>query len=428
VRGFLGFQRGARQAPGRRRVLFFGTYDAAIYPRIAVLREGFASLGDEVVECNEPLRVPTGLRVRMLREPWLAPVLLWQILRCWLRLALRAWSAGHIDLIVVGYMGQFDIHLARALWPRVPIVLDHLVPAGEAAVDRRCSNVLLVGALRLLDRAATRAADVVCVDTEQHLALAGRRRGVVVPVGARESWFVAPRHTSSAPLKVIFFGSFTPLQGAPVIAEAIALLGGSGIEFTLVGRGQDWAECRALAAGCPNVRWLDWVEPDELPAFVAGHDVTLGIFGTGNKARLVVPTKVFQGAAAGTAIVTSDTEPQRAALGGAAAYVRPGDADALARTLLALEGDRDRVRRLRDAAFAIADARFRPAEVVAPFRLPASRARGPLASGGPVSRGRECFPSPATPFQAVRARPTAGSRGSRSRTRGRRSLRAGSES
>src|SRR5437763_1082303 len=67
---FFGFQRGARTTPGRRRVLFFGTYDATVYPRIAVLREGFAALGDDVIECNEPLRVPTGLRVRMLRPPW----------------------------------------------------------------------------------------------------------------------------------------------------------------------------------------------------------------------------------------------------------------------------------------------------------------------------------------------------------------------
>src|SRR5947208_2073337 len=129
MRGFFGFQRGARRTPGRRRVLFFGSYDAAIYPRIAALLEGFATLGD---------------------------------------------------------------------------------------------------------------------DTEEHLAFAGRRGGVVVPVGAPDAWFARPRQTSSDPLKVIFFGSFTPLQGAPVIGDAIARLRKSGVEFTIVGGGQDWAECRSL--------------------------------------------------------------------------------------------------------------------------------------------------------------------------------------
>ena len=51
----------------------------------------------------------------------------------------------------------------------------------------------------------------------------------------------------------------------------------------------------------------------DLPALVAGHDVCLGIFGTGDKALRVVPNKVFQGAAAGCAIVTST----RAAAAGA---------------------------------------------------------------------------------------------------------------
>ena len=54
---------------------------------------------------------------------------------------------------------------------------------------------------------------------------------------------------------------------------------------------------------------------NEGPALVAGHDVCLGIFGTGVKAQLVVPNKVYQGAAAGCAVVTSDTAPQRRALG-----------------------------------------------------------------------------------------------------------------
>jgi glycosyltransferase involved in cell wall biosynthesis len=355
-------------------VLFFGTYDSTIYPRVAVLREGFEALGDDVVECNAPLRVPTGLRVQMLRKPWLAVVLVGHILRCWATLVRRARHTGHVDLIVVGYMGQFDVHLARALWPRVPIVLDHLVPAAEAAVDRRCQSRVIVSALRFLDWAATRTADIVCVDTDEHLALAGGHGGVVVPVGAPTAWFAAPAPRAARPLRVIFFGSFTPLQGAPVIGQAISLLQSSDIEFTVVGRGQDWDACRTLAGASQNVTWTDWIEPAELSLVVAQHDVVLGIFGTGSKALSVVPTKVFQGAAAGAAIVTSDTAPQRDALGAAAAFVRAGDASMLARTLAALDRDRSRLQAMRVAAYDVADTNFRPAAVVqrlvAPRREP----------------------------------------------------------
>ena len=379
-----GLREGGRQTPGRRRVLFFGTYDASIYPRIAVLREGLTALGDEVIECNVPLRVPTRLRVEMLHKPWLASVLVLHILRCWAHLVKGARQVGHVDLVVVGYMGQFDVHLARALWPRVPIVLDHLVPAGEAAVDRRCTSAVIVKALRFLDWAATRTADVVCVDTEEHLAFAGRRGGLVIPVGAPEAWFCEPHARVDRPLKVIFFGSFTPLQGAPVIAEAAALLTNANVELTFVGRGQDWQTSRDLAGDCPHVKWIDWIEPALLPAFVAEHDVSLGIFGTASKAMSVVPTKVFQGAAAGAAIVTSDTGPQREALGVAAAYVPPGDAHALAETLAALAGDRARVERMRESSFRVANVHFRPRAVVAQLAIQARpvviRARRPRAA------------------------------------------------
>lgn len=362
-----GLRQGKRSTPGRRRVLFFGTYDASLYPRIAVLEEGFRATGDEVVICNEPLNIPTSLRVRMLRKPWLSYALILEILRCWLCLVRRARKMGHVDVVVVGYMGQFDVHLARWLWPRVPIVLDHLVPAGEAAVDRKCGSRLLIRALRLLDWAATRTADVVCVDTREHLALAGRRGGVVAPVGAADNWFAPPVSHDAPALRVVFFGSFTPLQGAPVIARAAKQLEHSNVSFTIVGRGQDWQAARLIAGGARNIDWIDWVEPEELPALVATHDVCLGIFGSGTKALSVVPTKVFQGAASGAAIVTSDTEPQRDALGAAGVFVPPGDADALARTLAALASDRARVATLREAAYRRALAAFRPESVVQPL-------------------------------------------------------------
>ena len=146
---------------------------------------------------------------------------------------------------------------------------------------------------------------------------------------------------------MVFYGLYTPLQGAPVIGAALSRIAGAPIEVTMIGGGQDKAAAKAAAGASDAVRWLDWVPAAELPALVAGHDVCLGIFGTGDKALRVVPNKVFQGAAAGCAIVTSDTAPQRRALGGAAVLVPPGDPDALAAALLRLAGDRGELARLR---------------------------------------------------------------------------------
>ncbi|HEY0806299.1 MAG TPA: glycosyltransferase, partial [Pseudonocardiaceae bacterium] len=128
--------------------------------------------------------------------------------------------------------------------------------------------------------------------------------------------------------------------------------------------GQDEAETKRAAAANMSVRWLDRVASDELPAVVAGHDVCLGIFSTGGKALRVVPNKVFQGAAAGCAIITSDTSPQRRAFGDAALLVPPGDATALADALRRLADGREELARLRNDANQLARARFTPEQVV----------------------------------------------------------------
>jgi hypothetical protein len=135
-------RQGTRRQPGRRRVLFFVTYDPTVYQRIAVLEEGFRAHGDEIVTCNAPLRLRTNARVRMLRRPWTAYLLVVAIVRCPVRLAWQVRRIRHVDVVVVGYMGQFDVHLARFLFPRVP---DHARPPRAGRRSRRvdrCRNPL----------------------------------------------------------------------------------------------------------------------------------------------------------------------------------------------------------------------------------------------------------------------------------------------
>ena len=367
------------------RVLAFGSYDAERHPRVAVLVAGLRAHGVVVDECNEPLRLDTADRVQVLRQPWRLPLLAAEVLRTWLALARRARRLPRPDAVLVGYLGHFDVLLARRLFRGVPVVHDLLVFAADTARDRGAGGVKQA-LLRRLDAAAIGASDLVVVDTEEHrLALPAHRLddGLVVPVGAPASW-TAPRPAPrGGPLRVVFFGLFTPLQGAPVIGAALALLAGSGIEVTMVGSGQDLDRTRGLAAGMTAVTWLDWVPPSDLPVLVTGHDVCLGIFSARGKGTRVVPNKVFQGAAAGCAVVTSDTPPQRRLLGDAAVLVPPGDPAALAASLRALADDRDRLLALRLAAWELAGRAFSPAAVVEP--LLARLQVGPPDRRGPAS-------------------------------------------
>jgi glycosyltransferase involved in cell wall biosynthesis len=387
------------------RWIAFGSYDVRRHPRVGVLIDGLRDLGDEVTELNVPLPLDTAGRVAVLRQPWRLPLLAFQLLRCWWLLAAAARRYrrhGHPapDAVLVGYLGHFDVHLARLLFRRTPIVLDHLVSAAGTATDRGLAGPapaagsnnaagggrgggVKLGLMRAIDRAALGRADVVVVDTRQHqeiLPPAAAARSVVTPVGASAPWFAAGHGGTpdGGPLKVIFVGLFTPLHGAATIGAALGLLAGEpGIEVTMVGTGQDHAGCRRLAAANSRVRWLDWVATERLPALVADHHVSLGIFGTTDKARRVVPTKVYQGAAAGCAVVTSDTPPQRAALGDAGCYVPPGDPEALAATLRLLAAERPALSRLRAAARAAALARYTPAAAVTDLRAATTRLLAP---------------------------------------------------
>jgi glycosyltransferase involved in cell wall biosynthesis len=358
------------------RVTVFGTYDAKAHPRVAIIADGLRAHGHEVQECNAPLGLDTATRVAILAQPWRVPVLLGTLARRWLALARAARRQPRPDLVLVGYLGHFDVRLARRLFRRTPIVLDHLIGASDTARDRQLSGRIRQVLLRAIDSGALRSADLIVVDTEEHLdALPPRHRerAVVVAVGAPRAWFDAAvnvdlgESSGPSPLRVLFFGLYTPLQGAPVIGHALAQLAGAPVEATMVGKGQDGPETRQAAATNPAVRWLDWVAPDELPSLVARHDVCLGIFGTGPKALRVVPNKVFQGAAAGCAIVTSDTPPQRRLLGDAAVFVPPGDPDALAAALLRLAEDRAGLHRAREAARSLALGSFAAEQIVTPL-------------------------------------------------------------
>ncbi len=370
-----------RTAPGypaEMRWVAFGTYDVTRHPRVRVMIEGLREHGVDVSELNVPLHLDTAARVRGLRQPWRLPMMALRLLSCWVRLMIRARRFRGTErpgVVLVGYLGHFDVRLARRLFPRSTVVLDHLVSAEETAADRGLARPggFLSRALEGVDDRALQAADVVVVDTAMRLPglpPSPRSRAVVVPVGADASWFevAATASPSTAPLRVIFFGLFTPLQGTLVIGRALALLRDEPlIDVTMLGTGQDLAECRRLAASHSGVSWRDWVAIQRLPGLVADHDVSLGIFGTTTKARQVVPTKVYQGAAAGCALVTSDTPTQRLALGDAARYVPPGDPEALAEALRALLADRREVATLQRSARDRAESQFAPRTVVVPL-------------------------------------------------------------
>src|SRR5256714_6278833 len=188
----------------------------------------------------------------MLAQPWRVPALGVRLARCWGRLVRHALRGPRPDVVVVGYLGHFDVHLARLLFGRRRVVLDHLIGAADTGRDRQMGHGLRQPLLRAVDAAALDAAKIVVVDTEEHLqALPAKhqKRAVVVPVGSPDEWFAQERQAVGGPLRVGVYGFFTPLPSAPTLRPAIPRPGGGAGGVTVVGPGPKKGRRRPHAGG-----------------------------------------------------------------------------------------------------------------------------------------------------------------------------------
>jgi glycosyltransferase involved in cell wall biosynthesis len=259
------------------------------------------------------------------------------------------------DAVLVGYPGHLDLPAARRAARGAPVVFSPLVSLADTLVEDRRRfrpDSLAARALRALDRAALRAADLVVADTEAHAdflaELAGipRERVAVAFVGAEERLF-RPGWSPSAP--PLFVGKLIPLHGLETILEAASRA--PELRLRVVGSGQ----LDGLLARRPkNVEWVRWIPYEELPAALHAAACALGIFGTSAKAARVIPNKAFQALACGTPLITADTPAARELLvdGESALLVPRGDADALAAALRRVTSDIALARRLAEGGLA----------------------------------------------------------------------------
>jgi len=367
-------QPNAQVRPRRRlRVLRVGLFDAR-YARNRTTAAAFVAAGAEIADLHAPVIEQFGDRIRPAHDRTAFLRLGHAVLTGELRLLRRAVSTlGWADLVLCGYPGQWDV----AFWAPVArragslVVFDPLVSLTETFVEDR--GLVPPGSwqarfLRWLDRRAFRAADVVLADTPQQAAYWAALAGVsldrflVVPVGADEETFdPAHRAVGDRPrddpdcLRVLFYGTYSPLHGAERIVEAIHRLerAGERVALVMIGKGQCQAAVQQAAAalGLGDVRFIEWVPERELARWIGWADVVLGIFGATAKAGRVVPNKVYQAMAMGAAIVTRESPAIRWLAAGdeCALLVPPADSEALARALVTLR-DPERRARLGQAA------------------------------------------------------------------------------
>lgn len=278
------------------RVLYFGIYDP-LYARNWVLINGLKRNNVEVIEC----------RVKQERGALIKLFLKFLRSRC------------SFDAMIVGFPGQEVMFLARFLTKK-PIIFDVFTSHyGGYILDRRHwkKQSIMASYYRFLDKWSCKLANIVLLDTDAHIDFFIKEYGFTMEkfkriwVGANdEIYYPGEIQKDTQVFKVIFFGTYIPLQGVEYIVRTAEILKDySDIVFKLIGQGQERSKINSLVDSLKlqNIVFEGMLTQEKLAVEIARADVSLGIFGNTPKASLIIPNKVFIAAAMKKAIITSDT-------------------------------------------------------------------------------------------------------------------------
>ena len=262
---------------------------------------------------------------------------------------------GYYDLIFVGFYGHM-IMLVVGVLSRSPVLFDVFVSTYDTLVFDRggVTSTSLIGKLAFwLDRTACRLADHLILDTKEHVVYFVQTFGLsddrfsVLPVGCNEEIFSPPENFSSSSTHtvlstlVLFYSTYLPLHGVEIIIRAAARMKEEAVHFRLIGDGQEYPKAYQLAKEfkLENLTFVPFVPLENLPTEIATATICLGgHFGRTEKAKRVIPSKVYQILPMNSTLIAADTPANRGMLThGESAYLcPPGDAEALAEAILAL--------------------------------------------------------------------------------------------
>lgn len=318
------------------KVCYFGIYDPS-YARNRILIEGLRQNGVEVLECTSRKK---------------------GIVKYFDLFQKHRRIKGKYDSLVVGFPGYQAMIFARFL-TRKPIIFDCFSSLYDSMVwDRKEVGPQSARALYswLLDWLAMQLADRVLFDTKAHVDYASftfsirKEKFRKILVGAQTDIFFPllpaqknETHSNEKIFSVLFFGTFIPLQGIEYIIGAAKRLSKEDVVFSIVGDGQMKKKILRLAGALEvkNVTFADFLPPAALVQEIANADICLGIFGNTEKARRVIPNKVYECLAMKKPVITADTPAIRELLDdNDVFFVKAADSDSLARGILHLKNNK----------------------------------------------------------------------------------------
>jgi len=341
------------------KVLYFGTFDPS-YGRNWVLINGLKKNGIEVVQLRRP---PGRLNLVKLFFDYLL-------------------SRVKYDVMIVGFSGQEAMFLARLL-TRKPIIFDAFTSHyGGYILNRKKASIHSLRAkyYRFLDKWSCKLADLILLESQAYIDFFVKEYGLSpkkfrrIWIGANDERFkpISAEHDADGIFRVIFFGTYVPVQGVEYIVRAAKILEHEPILFTFCGKGQDGPKTRTLAEQLEltNIVFHGMLDGDSLSRELANSDVSLGNFGDTPLAPLVISNKVYEALAMGKAVITADMPANREFFAeGEAVLVPVANPEALAVAISMLKNDpelRERIaRRGYDKFVTVASPRILGKELMA---------------------------------------------------------------
>jgi glycosyltransferase involved in cell wall biosynthesis len=285
-------------------VCYFGNYNKD-HTRNQILLEAFKKQNIKLFECNATDKKRS--------QRWIK--LVFKFIKIYRK----------IDIIFLGPIGHFDVLIAYALGKifRKKVVIDIFVSLYDTEVKDRKRVRADSNYGRFLwryDQIACNLPDIVLVDTIEHKKYfieefnAKLEKIKILPIGAIDIFEIEKNppkdKISNSKFTVLFYGSYIPLHGIEYIIEAAEKLKNKPIQFQLIGNGQTYALIKKLSdeKKLSNVKFIETQPIKDLIEYIDDADICLGIFGDTEKAKRVVPNKIYQCIARGKCIITQKTK------------------------------------------------------------------------------------------------------------------------
>ncbi len=350
------------------KVCYFGTYESHC-PRNQMIIKGLKKNNVQVIECHLP--VWESIKGKPVNFQNISSLIgfCFRILGAYISLPIKYCQVGKHDLVIVSFPGQIDIFLAKALtfFSRKPLIFDPFMSFYDTFVfDKKIvkRKSLLAKFLYLIDKCSCQIADLILLDTKEHIKYfskmfhINKNKFCRIFVGADEDIFY-PRTLEKRKREefvVLFYGKFIPLQGIEYIIKAAKLLEKQAeIRFKIIGFGQLSKKIKDLSRrlNVQNVTFIDWVEYQDLPKHIAEASICLGIFGKTEKAKRVIPNKAFQALAMKKPLITGDSPAAREALINeeTAILSRMGNSEAIVKSILLLKKNRQLRERISENGY-----------------------------------------------------------------------------